>query len=105
VVALVVNLPWTLDLLAPGTTWSAFGGVRSLGVDLSLVDVLGFHTGPIGGGPFGIALLVAAALPLVIGREWRLEWATRAWVLALTCWGAAWVGQQPWFHYGLGPPE
>ncbi|MEY2571212.1 MAG: hypothetical protein QOE63_1562, partial [Acidimicrobiaceae bacterium] len=105
VLGVVLHLPWAFDFLVPGTSWSAIGGVRSLGTDLSIADLLRFQTGPIGGAPLGWAFVIAAALPLVIGREWRLAWATRAWVLALTCWTAAWVGQQPWFHYGLGPPE
>ena len=33
--------------------------------------------------------LLAAALPLVIGRAWRLEWAVRAWLVALAGWGVA----------------
>ena len=104
-VAFVLHLPWAFDFVLPGTSWSAIGGVRSLGTDLSMADLLRFETGPIGGAPLGWAFVIAAALPLLIGREWRLAWATRAWVLALTCWSVAWVGQQPWFHHGLGPPE
>jgi hypothetical protein len=105
VVALVLHLPWTADLALPGAHWSSVGGVRSLGTDLSLGDLLRFETGPIGAAPLGWAFVVAATLPLLFGRDWRLAWATRAWVLALTCFSVAWVGQQPWFHYGLGPPE
>ena len=26
-------------------------------------------------------------------------------MLALTCWTVAWVGEQSWFHFGLGPRE
>ena len=105
VVAFVVHVPWTLDFIAPGTSWSAIGGVRSLGANLSITDIVRFQTGPIGGAPLGWAFVVAAALPLLIGSEWRFAWAARAWVLALTCWSFAWLGQQPWFHAGLGPPE
>ncbi len=104
-VAFVLHLPWTLDFIAPGTSWSAIGGVRSLGTNLSIPDLVRFQTGPIGGAPFGWAFAVAAALPLLIGSEWRFTWAVRAWMLALTCWSFAWLGQQPWFHAGLGPPE
>ena len=103
-VAVVLHLPWTLDFVLPGSQWSAIGGVKSQSAPLSIGDILGFRTGPVGG-IVGLAFLVVAALPLVIGREWRLAVAGRAWVLALTCWTVVWVGQQPWFHHGLGPPE
>lgn len=104
-VAFILHVPWSLDLVLPGAQWASIGGVRSLGTDLSVGNLLRFETGPIGAAPFGWAFVIAAVLPLLIGREWRLAWATRAWVLALTCFSVAWVGQQPWFHYGLGPPE
>jgi hypothetical protein len=103
-VAIVLHLPWSLDFLRSGRQWWAFGGVQS-GSRLSLGDLLQFHTGPVGGSGWGWAFVVVAALPLFIGREWRFAWAARAWILALTCWGAAWVGQQLWFGRALGPPE
>jgi hypothetical protein len=104
-VAIVLHMPWTLDFVLPGSQWSAIGGVRSDTARLGLGDLLRFHTGPIGGGAIGFVFLVVAALPLVFGRGWRMTWATRAWALALTCWLAALIGQQSWFHYALGPPE
>jgi hypothetical protein len=72
---------------------------------LGIGELMRFHTGPLGGGPIGFAFLIVAAFPLVIGRDWRFAWATRAWVLALTCWTVAWIGQQSWFDFALGPPE
>lgn len=104
-IAFVLHLPWTLDLVLPGTQWSAVGGVRSLSSGLDLGHLLRFETGPLGGPPIGWAFVAAAVLPLLIGRDWRFEWASRSWMLALTCWAASWLGQQPWFHFGLGPPE
>jgi GT2 family glycosyltransferase len=104
-VAIGLHLPWTLDFVLPGSQWSAIGGIRSNSARLSVGDLMRFHTGPIGGSLVGYAFLVVAALPLVFGRSWRIEWATRAWTLALTCWAIAWAGQQSWFHFALGPPE
>ena len=49
--------------------------------------LLRFQTGPFGNTPLGWAFLVAAALPLVIGRGWRLGWSVRAWFVALAAWG------------------
>jgi GT2 family glycosyltransferase len=105
VIAIVLHLPWTLDFVLPGSQWSAIGGVHSESARLGIGELMRFHTGPLGGGPIGLAFLVVAAFPLVIGRDWRFAWATRAWVLALTCWTVAWIGQQSWFSLALGPPE
>jgi GT2 family glycosyltransferase len=103
-IAVVLHLPWSLDFLLPGAEWSTFGGVRSAS-HLDIGQLLRFQTGPIGAGPLGYAVLVAAALPLLIGREWRVGWAVRGWMLALACWTVAWMGEQSWFHLGLGPRE
>jgi GT2 family glycosyltransferase len=104
-IAIVLHVPWTFDFVLPGSQWSAIGGVRSTAGASSIGELLRFHTGPLGGNALGWAFLVVAALPLAIGREWRLTLATRAWAVALTCWTVAWIGQQSWFHFGLGPPE
>jgi hypothetical protein len=103
-IAVVLHVPWSLDFFRSGREWGAFGGVQS-GARLGLADLLQFRTGPIGGSGWGWAFLVVAALPLVIGRDWRLAWAARAWMVALTCWAVAWLGQQPWFGHAVGPPE
>ena len=44
--------------------------------------------GPIGGTPLVWGLLIAAGLPIFIGRRWRLSWAGRMWVCALVTWVA-----------------
>jgi GT2 family glycosyltransferase len=101
-VAVVLHVPWSLDFARSGREWWAFGGVQS-GARLELADLLQFRTGPIGDS--GWAFLVVAALPLVIGRDWRLAWAARAWMVAVTCWAVAWIGEQAWFGRAVGPPE
>ena len=94
VVALVLHLPWSLTFLGG---WSAIVGTSSSGgFPLDLADVLRFGTGPFGTGVLGWCFLVAGALPLVIGRSWRLAWAVRGWVLALVGFGVVWAIGQGW---------
>ncbi|MGH9189453.1 MAG: glycosyltransferase [Acidimicrobiales bacterium] len=92
VVAAVLLLPWSFDLLRPGGFTTVTGVARATGRATELGQLLRFQTGPMGAGPLGWALLVVAALPLVVGKDWRLAWATRLWLVALTCVVAAWAG-------------
>jgi hypothetical protein len=39
---------------------------------------------------------MVAALPLVIGRGWRLEWAARLWVVAIVFFWLTWAGLRGW---------
>lgn len=92
--AFVLLLPWSATVVGAA---SAVSGV-DLGPAgrLGLGQVLRFSTGPFGTGAWEWLLLIAAALPLVVGRGWRLEWAARMWVLALTFFGLAWAGSRGW---------
>lgn len=93
-VAFVLLLPWSLSVLGSGAalTGPDLGPAGRLG----LGAVLRFHTGPFGSGGWEWLLLVAAALPLFIGRGWRLEWAARLWVMALVSFAMAWAGRRGW---------
>lgn len=99
-------LPWTLGIIGPGGSWRALAGMRS-GTDgwLSLERIVRFESGPFGATPLGFAFLVAAVLPLVIGRDWRFAWAVRAWGCAVACWALLWAGQQAWMPIPLPPAE
>lgn len=102
-VAVVLQLPWSLSA-ADG--WEAVVGVSSTsGYGLGLGELLRFATGPFGNGMFGWALLITAALPLLIGRRWRLGWAVRGWVLAAAGIGVAWVAGQGWLVDVLPGPD
>ena len=104
-VAAVLLLPWSLDLLLPGG-WSAVVGVARLPVDQpGLGALLRFQVGPLGAAPLGWALLVVAALPLILGQDWRLGWAIRLWMMALTCVGVAWAAGQGWLPFTLQSPD
>ena len=48
---------------------------------------------------------MVAAVPLVLGREWRLDWAIRLWITALTCIGVAWAGGQGWLPLQFQSPD
>lgn len=105
-VAFVLHLPWSVDLVRPGATWATVAGVRSGEGGVSSVGtLLRFQTGPFGAPPLGWAFLVGAALPLLIGRGWRLEWAIRAWFVALAGWAVLWAGQEDWLARPLPQPE
>jgi GT2 family glycosyltransferase len=94
VVAVILLLPWSPGVLGRGT--ALLGVAPGAAGRLSLPELLRFDTGPVGKGPLGWAFLIAAALPLVVGREWRLAWATRLWVVAIVCFWIGWAGLQGW---------
>ncbi|MHB1535179.1 MAG: glycosyltransferase, partial [Acidimicrobiales bacterium] len=93
-VALVLLAPWGLD--AFGSRVTAFGVSAGSAGRLGIGDVLRFHTGPVGAEPLAWALLAPAALPLLIGRSWRLAWAARLWLVALVCFAWVWAGLRGW---------
>ena len=103
VVAVVLQLPWSTSFI---TDWrSALGATSTGGVAVSASSVLRFAFGPHGSGPLSYAIIVAAVLPLLIGRRWRLSWAVRGWALALAGFAAAWVLGQGWAAGMLPSPS
>jgi GT2 family glycosyltransferase len=106
VVAVVLLIPWSGAVLTSrvATLGVGAGSAGRLGFG----QVLRFATGPISPGPLGWALLVAAALPLFIGRGWRLAWATRLWTVAIIFFWLTWAGGRGWIpalpaEVGLAP--
>ncbi|OWY60897.1 hypothetical protein B7486_66710, partial [cyanobacterium TDX16] len=95
VVAVVLHLPWSWELVRPGAVQAAVTGVRAP-TGVSFADLLRFETGPWGAGALSWLLLPAAALPLLIGRGWRLGWGVRGWLVAFVTWGAVWAVEQGW---------
>ena len=93
-VAFVALVPWSADALR---SWSSVLGPVPGTAHLGVSEVLRLQTGPFGGGPLGWALLVVAGLPIVVGRSWRLAWATRLWAVALGFMALAWAGSRGWF--------
>ncbi|CAN5599407.1 glycosyltransferase [soil metagenome] len=106
VVAIALQVPWSLDVLSSSSPWEAVVGVGFTGGGpLTLGRILRFESGPWGAPPLGWAFLLAGALPVVIGRSWRLEWAVRAWLVVLAGWGLLWAGQEGHLPMGLPAAE
>lgn len=103
--AVALNLPWSYDLLRSDSTWSASIGLGSSVTDLDVGHLVRFETGPWGAPPLGFAFLLAGALPVVIGRSWRLEWAVRSWFVVLAGWGTMWAAGEGHITTVLPAPE
>ena len=102
VVAAALLFPWSLDFVLPGHEWSSLvGAAPAPGHAAGLGALLRFQIGPIGAPPLGWAFVVAAALPLLIGRSWRLAWAVRLWMVALVCVAVAWASGRGWVLSGV----
>jgi GT2 family glycosyltransferase len=102
-VAVVLLFPWSFDVLRSRS--SLFGVSLATSGATRLSDVLRFHTGSYGGGIVGWGLLVAAALPLLLGRGWRLAWASRLWGVALVSWLLVWAGGRGFLPVPMAQPE
>src|SRR5690606_35192480 len=92
------------SLVLDGGGWEAVVGARD-GTGRSFGELLRFQTGPFGDTPLVWAFLVAAALPLVVGRGWRLAWGVRAWFVALAAWAMVAVAEGGHLPVALPPPE
>lgn len=90
VVGFVLLLPWSAAVF--GSRDALFGAPAGPTGRLGVAALLRMHVGPVGGGALGWGIVVAAGLPLVIGRSWRLAWAARLWALVLLCVAWAWLG-------------
>ena len=92
-VAVLLHLPALVDVLRSRMAADAWMGLDRPAGALTALDLLRLDTGPLGIPALGFCLAGAAALPLLVGREWRLGWAVRAWVVALACWVLLWAQQ------------
>ncbi|MFP5377524.1 MAG: glycosyltransferase [Acidimicrobiia bacterium] len=105
-VAAVLLFPWSVAFALPGARLSSLAGVGSSpAAAFTLGELLRFHTGFLGGPPVGWVFLAVAGLPLLVGRDWRLAWAARLWVVALTGWGLAWAAGRGWLPVPVPPPD
>jgi hypothetical protein len=99
-VALALHLPWSWDLLRSWRSVAWGAPVDAAAGSVDPLDVLRRGAGMAGPGTLAWALLPAAAVVLLVGRDWRLAWAIRGWALALVAWAAAWAS----WHRALDLP-
>lgn len=100
--AFVLLAPWSFSLL---TGDSAAWGLRSMSSTTPIAELLSFRIGPNGAGFLGIAALVAAALPLVVGSGERLRVAAQAWMIALIAGAVIAIPAARNASVGLGDPN
>jgi GT2 family glycosyltransferase len=105
VLGAVLHLPWALDFVPPDATLASFTRGSPGAEPSDLAALLRFEVGPLGRAPFGWTFLVAAALPLLIGRADRHLWAVRGWVLAVLSFGLAWMSQRGTVDLALPPVD
>ena len=98
-VGVVLHGPWAAQLATSDVDWSAFAGTGEATNPVSVLEVLSFHTGPIGTSALNAGLVVAAAYVLLVGRGWRLGWAARGWSVALVCWGVVLAAGRGWLPF------
>jgi len=101
----LLAFPWSAGLVGAGGQAAAVFGVpeavfRATGIG----TLLGSHVVPGGTNWVGWVLLPGAALPLLMGRDWRLAWGLRLWGMALASWAAAWGAGRGWFGVALPEP-
>ncbi len=94
VVAAALLLPTTLDVLRTDGAVQAWFGASARTAGLSATELLGFRSGPLELRPLALGVLGAAAVPVLVGRRWRLGWAVRGWTTAVVAWGAVWAHEQ-----------
>jgi GT2 family glycosyltransferase len=96
-VALLLSAPWVVGTLAAGGhAVDIFGLPISAPNAPSWGEVIRFAVGPTARSPIVWLLVVASALPLLLGRGLRLVWAARFWALACMSWFLAYAATHGW---------
>jgi GT2 family glycosyltransferase len=99
-VAFTLQLPWSLEWFSPGW-WFAAGAAPP--APLPLDRIVRFAVGD--SSLWSWAFLAGAGLALLIGRDWRLGWAVRGWLVAVAGWVAVWIGSHGWLGAYFPPVE
>ena len=100
--AAFLAFPTVVDLLASGTDWGflADGRDGSAGT-VSFGGILRFAVGASDSGWIVWLFAVPMAVPLLLGRGWRLEQAVRLWMVAMAAWAAALAAERGVLPFGL----
>lgn len=97
IVAGILLFPWLIGTaLAGGDALSVLGLRSSAQVAPSWTELLRFAVGPVGLTALTWLLIAAAVLPLLVGRNERLAWAGRFWVVATASWVLALLVSRGW---------
>ncbi len=95
--SILLLAPWSISVLTGTSPAVLLAGTRpGAGASFGWGDLLRLSPGPIGMTALVFGLLAAAALPLLIGRSWRLGWSGRAWICALVAWFFALAVERGW---------
>ncbi len=105
VIPAALHAPYTVDILRR-FSWSWIVGPPSPETSFdSLADLVRFAPG-VGGIRFlALGLIVAASIPLAIGRESRFRLGTVGWSLATLAWLVAWASRRDWISVALPTAE
>ena len=98
----VLGLPIVVDLLASGGSWSfiADGRDGSAGI-VSFAEIVAMALGPNAPPSVVWVFAVPMAVPLLLGRGWRLEQAVRLWMVAVVAWALALAAQRGALGFGV----
>ncbi len=98
-----VAFPLLVDVLAAGPSWESVADGRdgSAG-SASFAEILSMSVGPVDPGGRVWLFAVPMAVPLLLGRGWRLEQAVRLWMVAAASWGLVLAAQRGYLPFGLG---
>ena len=105
VVAVVLHAPSLIGGLDNNDAELSLAGRAGETGDFSLADSLRFATGPHGRSLLVWGLFAAGLFALIIGRKWRLAWATRGWLLALLPWALLALQRSGTITVALPPAE
>lgn len=86
VLSLPLMAPWLIGSLRQGDLTSLTGIWVGRGPSPAASAIMTGSVGPVQVGLAGWGIVIAALVPLVTGRSWRIGWATGGWVVALASW-------------------
>jgi GT2 family glycosyltransferase len=84
-----LQLPWLYESITSGDAASLTGLWESRAAVPSAADVMTGSIGPLETGWLGWGIVIAALVPLLTGRAWRLGCAVGSWAVLLVSFGAA----------------